>query len=94
MKSPLSCYKSASFSVKYRQYLFVSLDCLEIIERISTLHFQMTLRIHRSHKYHQHQKKIDSLEEIINEIKADVHITKYILPRKNPFIQVSVTSLL
>lgn len=39
----------------------------------------MTLRIPRSHKYHQHQKEINILEEIITEIKTDLHIPKYIL---------------
>lgn len=46
-------------------------------ERISTLHFQMSLRIHRSHHY---QKEMDILEEITDEITIDLHIPNYILP--------------
>lgn len=46
-------------------------------ERISTLQFQMSLRIHRIHHY---QKEMDILEEISNEIKVDLHIPNYILP--------------
>lgn len=46
-------------------------------ERISTLHLQTSLRIHRCHHY---QKEMDTLEEITYEIKIDLHIPNYILP--------------